>query len=147
MPDNKDYRKAEDFVDLGFEHEQSNYPELIQHAIALIHKNFAQLYGVEEVAQELSVSKCHLVRLFSASVGIPPGKYLTAVRIAVSKRYLAGKDYPVDVIATLSGFSGANYFCKVFKNKTGQSPLAYRKSSRPAQPFSSMTEMEKRLFL
>lgn len=147
MPDSKDCRHREDSVDLGFEHNQLNYPELIQNAIALIHKNFAQLYGVEEVAGELSVSKCHLVRTFSASVGIPPGKYLTAVRIAVSKKYLSGKDYPVEVIATLSGFSGANYFCRVFKSKTGQSPLEYRKSSRPAQALPEMTEMEKRLFL
>lgn len=133
--------------DFGLEIKQSNYPELIQHAIALIHKNYAQLYGVEEVAQELSVSKCHLVRVFSASVGIPPGKYLTAVRIAVSKRYLVDKDYSVDVVATLSGFSGANYFCKVFKSKTGQSPLEYRRTSYPTRSCAEMTEMEKRLFL
>lgn len=147
MPTQADCRKVQNYVNLEFWHEQPNYPELIQHAIALIHKNYAQLYGVEELAQELSVSKCHLVREFSAYVGIPPGKYLTGVRIAVSKHYLSGKDYPVEVVATLSGFSGANYFCRVFKSKTGQSPLAYRRTCCPARSCAEMTEMEKRLFL
>lgn len=142
-----DCNKLQNHIDLAFEPRQSNYPELIQHAIALILKNYAQLYGVEELAQELSVTKCHLVRTFAASVGIPPGKYLTAVRIAVSKHYLTGKDYPVEVVATLSGFSGANYFCRVFKSETGQSPLAYRRNGYPAEPLPEMTEMEKRLFL
>ncbi len=147
MATSRDCRKAQRFYDLDFDCKASNYPELVQHAIALIHQNFAQLYGVEEIAQELSVTKCHLVRIFSTAVGIPPGKYLTAVRIAVSKRYLSGKNYPVEVVATLSGFSGANYFCRVFKSETGQSPLEYRKSRYPQEHSSEMTEMEKRLFL
>lgn len=147
MPARADCSKVQNYVNLEFWHEQSNYPELIQHAMALIHKNYAQLYGVEELAQELSVTKCHLVRTFAASVGTPPGKYLTGVRIAVSKHYLAGKDYPVEVVATLSGFSGANYFCRVFKSKTGQSPLAYRRDNYTEDSFPEMSEMENRLFL
>lgn len=144
---NLNHCQAGEHSDLGLEIKKSNYPELIQHAIALIQKNYAQLYGVEEVAEELSVSKCHLVRLFSKSVGISPGRYLTAVRITVSKRYLSGKDYPVEVVATLSGFSGANYFCKVFKSKTGQSPLEYRRTCCSTRSYTEMTEMEKRLYL
>ncbi|MEI6580232.1 MAG: helix-turn-helix transcriptional regulator [Eubacteriales bacterium] len=123
------------------------YPELINNAIELINKNYAELYGVEEIAEELMVCKCHLVRAFSAATGLPPGKYLTSVRISKAKMLLVNKDYSVEVIATLSGFSGANYFCKVFKKSTGKSPLAYKNNMNSAEHEPEMTEMEKRLFI
>jgi AraC-like DNA-binding protein len=133
--------------DDGCENERTKYPELIIRALALIHKNYAQLYGIEELSEELMVSKCHLVRAFSSAVGKSPGKYLTAVRLAASKNLLCGKDYNVEVVATLCGFSGANYFCRVFRQETGISPLAYRKKMSPVALDTETTEMEKRIFL
>ncbi len=32
----------------------------------------------------------------------------------------------LDVVASLCGFSGANYLCRVFKKETGQSPAQWR---------------------
>ena len=133
--------------DEGHENDQTTYPELIVHALALIHKNYAELYGIEELSEELMVSKCHLIRAFSSAVGITPGKYLTAVRIAESQILLCGKDYNIEVVATLCGFSGANYFCRVFRQKTGISPLMYRKNMSSGTFEAETTEMEKRIFL
>ena len=129
------------------ENERMKYPVLIVHALALIHKNYAQLYGVEELSEELMVSKCHLVRVFSSAVGTSPGKYLTAVRLAASKNLLCGKDYSIEVVAALCGFSGANYFCRVFRRETGISPLVYRKKMSPGTFDAEATEIEKRIFL
>ena len=39
---------------------------------------------------------------------------------------MARRDYPLEVVATLCGFSGANYLCRVFKKETGQSPAQWR---------------------
>lgn len=147
MFDNPDCSKAETLQGFNSENTESNYSELIGNAMELIQKNYADLYGVEELAEELAVSKCHLVRAFSAAAGISPGKYLTAIRIAAAKKLLLSKDYPVEVVATLSGFSGANYFCKVFKKATGKTPLEYKNNVRPQEPEPEMTEMEKRLFV
>lgn len=36
------------------------------------------------------------------------------------------REYPLEVVASLCGFSGANYLCRVFKKATGQSPTAWR---------------------
>jgi len=147
MPDSRIEQKPENQYDLSRNNEEMHYPELIGNAIELIHINYAELYGVEEVAEELAVSKCHLVRTFTAAVGVPPGKYLTEVRLETAKKLLLSKDYPVEIVATLSGFSGANYFCKVFKKYMGVSPLAYKNKFRPQEPEPEMTEMEKRLFV
>ena len=101
-------------------------PPLVQAAIEDIRANYAGLYGVEELSERLGVSKSHLVRTFTASVGVPPGKYLTTVRIEAAQRLLLHREYTLDVVASLCGFSGANYLCRVFKKETGQSPAQWR---------------------
>ena len=52
-------------------------PPLVEAAIEDIRQNYAGLYGVEELSERLGVSKSHLVRTFTAAVGVPPGRYLT----------------------------------------------------------------------
>ena len=120
---------------------------LVSLAIAAMRKSFAGIYGVEELSAQLGVSKSHLVRVFSAEMGVPPGQYLTQVRVAEAKRLLATRSYPLELVATLCGFSGANYLCKVFKKYTGQTCAAYRAAAK--QPFSknALTEQENSLYI
>ena len=122
-------------------------PPLVQAAIEDIRANYAGLYGVEELSERLGVSKSHLVRTFTAAVGVSPGKYLTTVRIEAAQRLLLHREYTLDVVASLCGFSGANYLCRVFKKETGQSPAQWRAlTGRAAQsglsPEESLREQE-----
>lgn len=121
---------------------------LVAEAIDEIHKNYAQLFGIEELSAELGVSKSHLVRVFSSAMGIAPGQYLTRVRIDNAKLLLASRDYPLELIATLCGFSGANYLCKVFKRESGQTPAAYRRAATfGTLPRKALTQLESTLFV
>ena len=79
---------------------------LVARAVDAIRDNYMALYGVEELSAQLGVSKCHLVRVFSSEMGMPP-----------------------EMIAGLCGFSGANYLCRVFKRETGLSPAAWRETA------------------
>jgi len=122
-------------------------PPLVQAAIEDIRANYAGLYGVEELSERLGVSKSHLVRTFTAAVGVPPGRYLTTVRVEAAKRLLLHREYTLDVIASLCGFSGANYLCRVFKKETGQSPAQWRAMAGHAaqsglSPEESLREQE-----
>ena len=116
------------------------------YAIEDIRQNYAGLYGVEELSERLGVSKSHLVRTFTAAVGVPPGRYLTTVRIEAAMRLLLHREYTLDVIASLCGFSGANYLCRVFKKETGQSPAQWRamagQAVRPLSPAENRREQE-----
>ncbi|MEE0799642.1 MAG: AraC family transcriptional regulator [Gemmiger sp.] len=104
---------------------------LVQRAVEAIRENYMALYGVEELSSQLGVSKCHLVRVFSSEMGMPPGKYLTSVRIEAAKLLLTEREYNLEMIAGLCGFSGANYLCRVFKRETGLSPAAWRETAAP----------------
>ena len=101
-------------------------PPLAAAAIEDIRANYAGLYGVEELSERLGVSKSHLIRVFTAAVGVPPGRYLTSVRIEAAMKLLLHREYSLDVVASLCGFSGANYLCRVFKKETGQTPAQWR---------------------
>lgn len=114
-------------------------PPLVAAAIEDIRRNYAGLYGVEELSERLGVSKSHLVRAFTAALGVSPGRYLTSVRIEAAMRLLLHREYTLDVIASLCGFSGANYLCRVFKKN--DRPISHAvagdgRSERTARAFA-----------
>lgn len=113
----------------GADAAETPLPPLVAEAVACIRQNYAGLYGVEELSEQLGVSKSHLVRAFHAAMGVSPGKYLTTVRIEAAKRLLLHREYSLEIVASLCGFSGANYLCRVFKKETGHTPTAWRASA------------------
>ena len=66
-------------------HKFSSYPSLVKDAVSLIETNYAYLYGIDDLADQLEVTKHHLIRIFSASTGISPGQYLINVRMFHAK--------------------------------------------------------------
>ena len=69
-----------------------------------IRANYAGLYGVEELSERLGVSKSHLVRMFTAALGIPPGRYLTKVRVEAAMRLLLHREYTCLLYTSFSKF-------------------------------------------
>ena len=62
-------------------------------------------------------------------------------------RLLQHREYTLEVVASLCGFSGANYLCRVFKKETGQSPAQWRalvgRAAAPGlSPEESLREQE-----
>ena len=100
--------------------------KIISQAVTLIKQNYSRNYGVEELAEDLDVSKSHLVREFYKYTGITPGKYLSNVRIEAVKQLLVDSSLSLNAIAIRTGFSGDNYLCKAFKKATGETPVSYR---------------------
>ena len=122
-------------------------PPLIAQAVSDIHRHYAELYGVEDLSERLGVSKSHLVRAFHQAMGIAPGKYLTNVRIHAAKQLLLHREYSLDVIASLCGFSGGNYLCRVFKKEVGVSPAAWRAAALSRSTALPHTEAEQSLYI
>lgn len=120
---------------------------LVAAAAAAIRENYAGLYGVEELSAQLGVSKEHLVRVFHRQMGRTPGQYLTAVRLEAARQLLAHREYTLEVIASLCGFSGANYFCRVFKRETGMTPQVYRRLYASQSPAPAPLPQELELYV
>jgi len=110
--------------------ERKALPILLRDALELIEEKYARLYGVEDIADRLGVSKHHLIREFSKAVGTTPGRYLNAVRIEKSKVMLKTTHYPLELIANACGYACANYYCKVFKQLTGMTAARFREDDQ-----------------
>lgn len=79
-----------------------------------------------DAAEDAGYSPYHFNRLFSATMRVSPGQYLTAMRIdAAKRRLLANADSIIDVAAAV-GFDSLSSFSRRFRVMVGTSPGAFR---------------------
>jgi YesN/AraC family two-component response regulator len=99
-------------------------------AMSHIDGNFMKNMSLESVAAYISVSASYFSRLFKKEVGVNFLQYLTKRRLEYAKQMIAQTDRSMFEIAIEAGFKEQNYFGKVFKRHTGQTPLEYKKDVR-----------------
>nr|WP_300839037.1 AraC family transcriptional regulator [uncultured Acetatifactor sp.] len=95
-----------------------------------IRRNFASPMGIADVAAYLGVSQSHLSREFYRETGGRPIDYLTKIRLDRAVDMLTAGDRSIREVGEESGFSGGNYFSKVFKRHMGMTPAAFREYVR-----------------
>ena len=71
----------------------------------------------------------YLRRIFRETTGRSISGFLNDVRIDSAKRLLGGTDRRILEISMQVGFHHVTYFNRVFKQKTGMTPLQYRKQA------------------
>jgi AraC-like DNA-binding protein len=89
----------------------------------------ADYYGINELAQKLHVSPDHFSRLFKVHAGVNPKDYIINTRIQHAKGLLLSSSYNLEKIAMLCGYKNHYFFSRQFKEKTGITPLRYRRQS------------------
>jgi AraC-like DNA-binding protein len=94
-----------------------------------IAEHYADKIYVETLADMITVSPDYFTKMFRDSMGKTPVDYINAVRMNHAMRLLLTTDMPVNEISDGIGFSGTNYFHRIFKQYMDISPLAYRKSA------------------
>lgn len=83
--------------------------------------------GVEMIAAELRCSPNYLSKLFHRSVGLRVVEYINRIRMQNAIEALRLTCLSVKEIAVACGFNDPNYFARVFRKATGQSPVDLRK--------------------
>lgn len=81
----------------------------------------------EDLCRHFSCSRSYLSHNFKKETGLSIREYLLNLRLEDAKSLLCYSELNVTEIAFSVGFTDANYFSYVFKEKVGLSPLAYRK--------------------
>ena len=97
--------------------------------VEYITENYDDKIYIETLADMVALSPDYFTKMFKDSIGKTPIDYINGVRVNHSLRLLTMTDTPVNEIAEMIGFSGTNYFHKIFKAYMNTSPLAYRKSA------------------
>lgn len=95
-----------------------------------VEENLDKELTVALICRDLHTSKTALYRLFDRSVGCGVKQYLAVRRIERAKELLSEGELSVTEIAAAVGIANLHYFCRLFKKKTGVTPLEYRKNKR-----------------
>ncbi|MFB9477220.1 helix-turn-helix domain-containing protein [Nonomuraea salmonea] len=90
----------------------------------------AEPLTVETMAARAGQSARTLTRRFIDQLGISPGQWLLAQRIAAAQDLLETSDLPLDAVARRSGLSSATNLRRRFHTALGTTPGAYRRAFR-----------------
>lgn len=107
----------------------SLHREAILEITEYIQEHFQDEITVELLAEKVSMSKYHFIRVFKKAAGVSPYEYLKCCRINESKRLLKETDYSVSQIADMTGYKNVNIYIQSFKQCVGTTPLKYRKKA------------------
>lgn len=98
--------------------------ELVKEILA---EDIERKLTLDDLAREVGLSRCHLLRVFKARTGVPPHAFRTQRRIDAAKRMLkAGK--PFADVALATGFNDQSHFTNTFKRYTAATPSQYAAS-------------------
>ena len=110
---------------------------------AFLRENLDRDVDLRAIAHEASLSPYYLTRQFTAYVGVPPYRYLIALRIDRAIELLRETELTVTQICSRVGFNSLSHFTTTFRSHTGLSPSAYRRRvdwEKGANRFSAGTE-------
>lgn len=93
-------------------------------------ENFDKGISVDDVINNVHISRRSFIRRFKKATGNTPLEYLQRIKIETVKKQLESSDDPISEIIYQIGYSDATAFRQVFKKHTGMSPMAYRKKYR-----------------
>jgi AraC family transcriptional regulator of arabinose operon len=85
---------------------------------------------VATLAAEVSLSASRFAHLFTGQLGQSPMRALLAARLLHAARLLEATDLPVERIAAAAGFASPFHFSRVFRQRYGTPPGAYRAGLR-----------------
>jgi AraC-like DNA-binding protein/quercetin dioxygenase-like cupin family protein len=104
--------------------------EGIGKALSYLNRNFQHKISVRQLADIANMSESSLTRAFRKAVGMPPVMYCCRLRIHKALNMLINTEMSISEIADITGFEDSNYFSRMFRQFTGNSPRDYRKISR-----------------
>ena len=117
------------FFSLLWKKEQrSKSHDIADSAKKIIDYNFDRAITVKRVADTLHIDSAYLTRKFAQKYTLTPKEYLIEKRIELAKRLLIQTDASVSEISVSAGYDDPLYFSRIFKNRTGLSPLSYKKA-------------------
>lgn len=98
--------------------------------INYIHQHFSGIQSIDEIAEQLHISKYHLIKLFKEATGTTLIDYLNGVKVKNACEYLKTTDKNMTEISNLCGFNDSAYFSNVFHKTMHVSPSKYRKEEK-----------------
>jgi len=88
--------------------------------------------GVEALARRVAMSPRHFARVFTAQVGMTPGRFVTTVRVETARRLLEETSQSLEAVCAGCGLGTPESLRRAFLKAVGIPPGQYRERFNPA---------------
>ncbi len=97
--------------------------------IAYIRANLHHDLTLQDMANHTGLSPWHFARAFRQSLGVPPHRYLTRLRLARASELLEHTDQSITEVASATGYT-SQQLSRQFRRHMGCCPTDYRRLSK-----------------
>lgn len=105
-------------------------PWQIRRATELLRDQLSDDISLEDLARQVGLSPFHFSRAFKQSLGAPPHRYRTNLRLERACHLLETTDASVTDIAFLVGYESSQALARTFSRDLGIAPSTWRKERR-----------------
>lgn len=102
--------------------------QVIDEVINIIHNEYMKNISLESISERVYLSPSYLSFLFKKETGQSFIKYQTNYRIEMAKNLIRTTTLKISLICEMVGYTNVSYFCMIFKNYTGYTPVQYREN-------------------
>lgn len=105
------------------------HPEIsrvTQECCDYIQGNLLRPMELSDIAKEVGYSEYYLTKKFYKEMGVRLSDYIKDCWVGLSKVWLVTTQKSIQEISDQMHFGSRNYFSKVFREKVGMTPAAYR---------------------
>ena len=114
--------------------------QLVARATCYVEANMARSeLSVEELSQELAMSRGHLYKRLTQLTGMTPVEFIRTIRLHRAAQLRKRSGMTVAEVAYAVGFNNPKYFSRYFKEAYGMLPSAYRNSAKLAAGDENIT--------
>jgi len=99
---------------------------IIDNILNIMSDEYLNNHDVSYYAKKCHLSVSRFQHIFKSCTGFTPLEYINNLKINHAKEYLINTDLSVADIAEAVGISDQNYFSRLFKKKTGISPVKFK---------------------
>jgi AraC family transcriptional regulator len=104
-------------------------PAWLTRIIALLHESYMEKLDYALLAAEANVHPVYLAQAFRQYEGCTPAEYQRRLRLDWAAEQLTNDSTTLTEIALQAGFADQSHFHRVFKSRTGLTPLQYRQQA------------------
>ncbi|MDL5155611.1 helix-turn-helix transcriptional regulator [Actinomycetospora termitidis] len=87
-----------------------------------LHAHLGERVTLDDMARQANLSRFHFLRLFAATTGTTPHRYLTDLRMERAAEMLRSGRYGVAAVAASCGYASTSRFTAVFRERYGCTP-------------------------
>lgn len=101
--------------------------QVVEHVLSTMRLRLNEDLTLDELARAANFSKYYFARMFRQVTGVPPRRYLYALRLQEAKRLLVSTSSTVAEISYQVGYHSVGSFTSRFKASVGVPPTVYRR--------------------